>query len=404
MRRLALLALAAIAACADGSGPGHPDDWIAVAAGDAFTCGLTRDQRAFCWGANGFGQLGNDNNLAAAAPVPVAGGHRFTAIAVGSDHTCGLEAGGRLWCWGLNEFFELGVVSGICNGGVFGRCERTPQLVESAPLLASIQVSGYASCGLTTAGKAWCWGWSDHGQGGSGAANVLLGTPTPVEGGRTFASLSLDIYHICAITPAASLACWGSNIHGQLGADTTLTPRCGPNAPGFFCATRPLDVAAGLAVREVSAGGAHTCAIATTSGAWCWGSAEAGALGSVAAGGAVPAAVTGGADYVHVDAGYDHACALDAGGEAWCWGLSDAGQLGGPAAPDTCPGFGIPRACSRTPVAVQTPGRFIAISAGTGHTCALSAGGEIWCWGRGDSGQLGQGAFASSAIPVRVTL
>ena len=86
--------------------------YVAVAAGALHTCAIERDTlRAWCWGANQFGQLGIGRvdpvrGLAVRgsnpSPVPVLTPSRFTAIASGVDHMCGVTARGAVLCWGRN--------------------------------------------------------------------------------------------------------------------------------------------------------------------------------------------------------------------------------------------------------------------------------------------------------------
>jgi hypothetical protein len=47
-------------------------------------------------------------------------------------------------------------------------------------------------------------------------------------------------------------------------------------------------------------------------------------------------------------------------------------------------------------------GRWTGISAGLQHACALTPSGAMYCWGRGNAGQLGTGGTDSSSVPVRV--
>ena len=70
---------------------------------------LTSNGTALCWGFNEYGQLGNGTTTNSATPVPVAGGHTYTAISVGRDHVCGLTRDHVLYCWGGNSNGSLGI-------------------------------------------------------------------------------------------------------------------------------------------------------------------------------------------------------------------------------------------------------------------------------------------------------
>ncbi len=50
----------------------------------------------------------------------------------------------------------------------------------------------------------------------------------------------------------------------------------------------------------------------------------------------------------------------------------------------------------------EFPGQPVVIAAGRAHACAIYTSGQVYCWGAGDRGQLGNGSFESSAEPVRV--
>jgi alpha-tubulin suppressor-like RCC1 family protein len=400
-----MLLLPLLGACGgDGSGPAGAGPWAQVAAGDQFTCGLTTTGEAWCWGAGLFGQLGNNATTSQSSPVRVAGGHVFRSIAVGSDHVCAIAPDQTAWCWGLNDFSELGASTIACSPSLpFARCARIPVHVTGAPSFASVVVAGYASCGLTPGGEAYCWGWSDHGQTGSGAVLDIIDHPARVTGGPRFLALSLDIYHACGRTTSSSLFCWGSNDHGELAADNAATVACGSGIGAFPCAPSPVEAASGLSVASVSAGSAHTCALTTADGLWCWGSNQDGALGNpTTLGGPAPVKVAGGVAFTAVDAGEDHTCALGPDGSPWCWGLNTYGQLGVGVVNEVCPAFGSARPCHTSPGLVQVPVSLVSISAGSGHTCGVSADGEIWCWGRGTAGQLGDGRGVDSDALVKV--
>ncbi len=72
-------------------------------------CALTAAHAAYCWGQDGFGQIGDGGPTGARAqPVPVAGGLAFAMVMTGGTHTCGLTATGLAYCWGNNDDGQLG--------------------------------------------------------------------------------------------------------------------------------------------------------------------------------------------------------------------------------------------------------------------------------------------------------
>lgn len=101
--------------------------------------------------------------------------------------------------------------------------------------------------------------------------------------------------------------------------------------------------------------------------------------------------------FTMISAGFGHTCALS-NGRAFCWGRNDRGQLGTARADDSCDGV----ACNVTPVPVGGVNGFTSVSAGGDDTCGL-AGGIAYCWGSNQYGQLGvPRAVRSSNRPLRV--
>lgn len=112
-----------------------------------------------------------------------------------------------------------------------------------------------------------------------------------------------------------------------------------------------------------------------------------------------------------VSAGGFHTCALAKSGVAYCWGLNLWGQVGSgtvDSAADSLPlfgpeAYGTPGQASVTsPVRVATELLFASISAGDRHTCALTRNGRAHCWGHNEFGQLGDGTTGHRARPVAV--
>ncbi|HEY4954286.1 MAG TPA: hypothetical protein VII02_05325, partial [Gemmatimonadaceae bacterium] len=181
-----------------------------------FTCGLTAANAAYCWGNNWYGQLGDGTMTDRYTPVAVTGGPTLVTVTAGLNHTCGLTADSLAYCWGRNTFGQLGV-------GVGDTTRRlTPVAVAGGIRFASLEAMGQHTCGLTGVGAAYCWGLNDVGELGDGTQTYRY-TPVAVKGGLTFAALGRlpDGQYTCGLTSGGAAYCWGYNNTGQLGDGTT---------------------------------------------------------------------------------------------------------------------------------------------------------------------------------------
>lgn len=187
--------------------------------------------------------------------------------------------------------------------------------------------------------------------------------------------------HACVVADDGALFCWGVNEVGQLG-DGTETDRVGP---------RRIRPRVELPWVHVGAGAEHTCAITSDGTMWCWGQDTEGQLGTGIPGGQasspLPLATT--ARFASVDAGKDHTCAIGTDDGLYCWGDNGLGQLGDPSAP---------RALEPTRIGVE---RWQSVSTGARHTCGVLADGRLFCWGDATSGKLGLGARLEPALEPR---
>lgn len=137
----------------------------------------------------------------------------------------------------------------------------------------------------------------------------------------------------------------------------------------------------------------HTCRVESDGTVSCWGENQQGQLGTGARSpwSTRPVRVPGLESVVSVSAGSAHSCALTRAGDVHCWGLNASGQLGD----GTTGGGGLPVRVA------GLDGPAVAVSAGIGHTCAVTRDGAVWCWGSNDSGQLGDGrAFSAEWDPA----
>jgi Regulator of chromosome condensation (RCC1) repeat len=373
-----------------------------ISAGGEHACGIVNGD-AYCWGENFSGELGDDANTNSAVPVAVdtsgvLAGTTLTQVSSGYSHTCALDAAGKAYCWGLDSYGQLGDGS-TTNSSV-------PVAVDTSGVLAGKTltqiVSGIvATCALDSAGAAYCWGANSYGQlGDGGTANssvpVAVSTTTTLAG-RSLTQITVGHESTCVLDSAGAAYCWGLNSYGQLGDGNTTSS----NVPVAVDAT---GLPAGQSFAQISASWYHTCAVDSAGAAYCWGRNSDGQLGDgSSSSSSVPVAVdaTGalaGQTLTQVTSGAYDTCALDSAGAAYCWGGNSYGELGDASTTN-----------SAVPVAVDTGGALTGktltqVSVGIWHTCALDAAGAPYCWGGNASGELGDDSYSPSAVPVLVGL
>lgn len=189
-------------------GPDFANIWAA----GAFSCGLTAEGDAYCWGVNDFGKLGDGEPpepfKESATPSRVVGGYRFASLALGASFACGLTSDSRAYCWGGNLNGQLG------NGTTDP--SSVPVRLGGDLRWASLSLGNQHGCGLTTGGEAYCWGSNVRGQFGDGSTEDSF-SPRMVAGKGTYVELFTGGNHTCGRTAAGTAFCWGQGNYGQLG-------------------------------------------------------------------------------------------------------------------------------------------------------------------------------------------
>ena len=176
----------------------------ATSPGGFHTCGLAIGGQGYCWGFNGWGALGDGTIFDRASPVAVVGGHTFAVLGVGAEHTCGVTTGGDAYCWGGNSYGQLG------NGGDTALQHTSPIAVVGGLTFSSVSAAYLHTCGVATGGQAYCWGTNYFGQLGDGASDTThQDSPVAVVGGLTFATVSAGTEHTCGLTTEGVAYCWG---------------------------------------------------------------------------------------------------------------------------------------------------------------------------------------------------
>jgi alpha-tubulin suppressor-like RCC1 family protein len=291
---------------------------VAVAGGLTFSvltggglhgCGVIPGGAAYCWGLGLYGELGNGSTAESHTPSPVSDGHTFASVSGGVYHTCGVTTTGAAYCWGDGAASVLGDST---YGG-----STTPRLVAGGHTWTNVSAGYVHSCGVTTTAEGYCWGDGSRGDLGNGSTSTPL-VPVLVSGGLTFATMAAGgTEDSCGLTTSGAAYCWGWNGYGQLGDGSTS-----------LLSTTPVPVAGGLTFTSISAGDAHYCALTAGGAMYCWGLNRFGQLGDgTTTDRNAPVAVSGGLTFSAVSAGRDHTCGLATSGIVYCWGYNE-GTLG----------------------------------------------------------------------------
>lgn len=288
---------------------------------------------------------------------------------------------------------STGLVTGIAGGTALAVATYAGVAASvSIQVIAFQQVSAGVnhSCGVTTNGNVYCWGLDTDGQLGDNNTNTrYIATPiytADLPTGTRFTQVAAGSVHTCALTSMGDVYCWGRNAFGALGNNSSTS------------SPRPVLVQSTEKFSAVSAGSEYTCALNLDGRAYCWGVNGAGQLGEGSNNAQyTPYPVAGTRLYRSISAAKAArtTCAVAQTGSVYCWGSNIDAQLGVPGGPS-----------SAVPVEVSTGGgrRYVDVSVGGGHVCAVATDGAAVCWGQDDQGELGQGSIVpTTRPPVTVT-
>lgn len=363
---------------------------------------------------------------------------------------CALDKDGHTQCWGNNSTFQE-----------YGAAMGSSPLPVAVPIPTLAAIGGGTShhaCGLTSERVAICWGRGTRGQLGGGDLGATGNGPTTVQSeGVSWNDIAVGRLTTCGVATNGDGYCWGLNQHGELG-DTLLSSGA--------TVTTPRKVIGGIQFTSIVPGWLHTCGIATSGAAYCWGDNTSGQLGI----GLIdedahgrPLLVSPSVAFKKLSLGARSTCGITTDNQLYCWGYNGTGQLGdgttttrpsptpiggslrfsdvslgsgfaegvraGTVMPTAVVQGGIAHGCALTtdgspycwgwnavgqvgdastttqltPVAVKTTKKMTSISVGGAYSCAVGDN-ALWCWGSNVIGQLGNSTFDDSPIPVAVVI
>ena len=241
-RVVAVLLTTALVGCEDSGGERRRvtlTGAVSLASGEVHTCVLRRDATVACWGSNLHGQLGVESNkegfevldpigLTTTASAkyyqyaqPIEGLTGVQQIAAGRLHSCALLKNRTVSCWGDSARGQIGngdFSTDDCEGRP---CSRRPVKVDGISDATALACGPFSSCAIHDDGRLSCWGSSalgvepetldrcdDH----PCATRAVEVTSEPKA-----VKVALGSAHGCVIREDGSVACWGSNLYGQIG-------------------------------------------------------------------------------------------------------------------------------------------------------------------------------------------
>jgi alpha-tubulin suppressor-like RCC1 family protein len=285
-----------------------------------------------------------------------------------------IKSSGELWGWGCNACFAIG------DGTLTNKCSPVREIC-SATDWCQVSAGGTFTTAIKTTGQIWAWGSGVCGRLGDGTITQRCSPVREFCSATDWCQLS-SRNAIAAVKTSGELWIWGLNACGNFGDGTTIS-KCSPIR----------EICSATDWCQASVGYNTTASVKTTGELWTWGRNLCGELGN----GRVISVCSpvrefcSGTNWCQVSAGHRVMMAIKTSGELWGWGAGFCGNFGDGTTVGKC--SPVREFCSGT--------NWCQVSSGCLHTMAVKTNGEIWAWGNGTYGRLGDGTTTSRCSPVR---
>lgn len=427
--KFSLLLLAGVMLSACSSGGGDDTDETMTASSDptnfyTHTAVFQNNTTVWTWGSNESGQLGNGTTSRSSIPVLAARFGNYSAgngVATGTNHTLAFQKYSTIRAWGFNRYGQLG--NGLTADGqtpnskvpVAVRKKGSPSSLSGVTAVAA---GGYFSLAVDRDGYVWSWGNNAYGQLGrqpyiansvfvamssQTADKVQTEVQTSVNGSPITGVISVAAGggHSLALKGDGTVLAWGYNGYGQTGDAATIKSNTVYPFIVTFSDPPRLDVR----IVKIAAGGSHSLALDSDGYIWGWGYNYFGQLGNGKSGANVYSAVPEKIPTLQIDpssliaTGLEHSLAYDPVSDTlYAWGFNLYGQLGN----GTTVNSSVPVVIDNFSLKILDGTLPASLVASGHHSHARKTDGSWWSWGDNVSGQLGNGSWTNSAVPVAV--
>lgn len=338
------------------------------------TCYIDTANNLFCFGPNGYRQLGNGTTTPSSTPVQVPGSN-FKKVAVGVNFTCIIDSADKVQCFGSNSESTAGQPASTSV--------NTPTVHASITKALDIAAGYRIACAIDEVSgvrTVKCWGKTES------ASNhipvAITGLPADISSLSVNGSVAADVRHGCGLSEQGLVYCWGSNFRSRRGL-----------ASGAVTWTAANPVSLPVKAVKVQAGTDTSCAVGEDKNLYCWGSG----LPSTQSANQyqesyVPVKLNIAGDLVtDLQLTETSSCAVITSSRIKCWGVNKRGEMGNGHMADT----------TRTTAlnAASSFDKYTQVATGLFTTCALKANKTVTCWGNNDWGQLGNGSHSTYSRP-----
>jgi alpha-tubulin suppressor-like RCC1 family protein len=349
------------------------DGYRDVSAGRTHACGRRANGTISCWGSNAFGQLGDATTTDHKTPAQVGTGNTWAWLSAGDGYTCGVKMNGSLWCWGSNASGQLG--DGTTT------MQTSPVMIGTSTLWTAVSAGDGHTCAIRSDNSLWCWGDNQSSELGDGSTTDRH---SPVQIGA-----SLRWHDVSTGGP------WQAGVRATFGVATSP----GSSVGGGYSwgqttmSTPTLVTPSTVSLTAISAAD-HICAV-SQGGMDCFGNNDVGQVGNGSTSTTYvtkPTEVPHANGWVSVSVNVQTSCGMQTDGSIWCWGDNTYGEVGD----------GTIGNIRTAPVNVSGGHTWGALSAGYQFACGRHYDGSLWCWGKDDVGQLGDGGATSRPTAVKI--
>ena len=408
--------------------------WSQVASGLSHTIGIRSDGKLYGWGANNYGQIGNNDLTLAHRSSPIQiGTSNWASVSANGDTSYAINSDGLIFAWGLGFNGQLGnnsmlspwaanswtqvlagntigiksdntmwAIGGINFPGTLGLNDgihRSSPVQIGTDSWTSIGGSGgnAARTAIRYDNTLWVWGGLGNGQGGNNngtnlSSPTLTGSLTSAQiqqsyvtsistTQRSWISVSYGTQSLFGITSNGALFAWGLNTYGNLGLND-IARRSSPVQVGTS------------SWASVSANNSATFAIRADNTLWSWGYNVVGQLGqNDVISRSSPVQIGAGTwSKLITNAGIvtSHIAAIDSNGSLWTWGNNASGQLG------------LNDTNHRSSPVQLGSSSWSMISSGQQMMIGITTAGKIFAWGDNSNGQLGDSTVVAKSSPIQI--